>query len=72
MTKFIHFFLNSDKLIAEAFFDISCLHGEDRLKSIFLTSEYLNLFLVIVELIGDVFNLILGEVEVLREFATCP
>lgn len=60
MTKDVHLFLDANKLVAEAFLDVGSFHGEDRLKSVLFAAEDLYLFFVVVELVGDVFDLVLS------------
>ena len=59
----LHLFLNSDQLIAKTFLDVSCLHSENRFKSIFFAAKDLHFFLVVVELIGDALDLVLDGGE---------
>ena len=71
VSVYVHFFFDSDEFIAETLFDISSLHGEDWLEGILFTPEDLYLLLVVVELVGDVLDLVLGEGEVLRGSVAC-
>ena len=61
----LHFFLDSDKLIWKTFLDICSFHSQDRLKSILFGSEDLNFFFMIVQLGGDIFDLLLKIVMAL-------
>ena len=72
MLIIVHFLFDSDEFVAETLFNISSFHGKDRLKSIFFTSEDLHLLFVIVELVRDVLDLVLGEREVPLEFGAFP
>ncbi len=54
-----HFFFNPNKFIGKTFFYICSFHCEDRLKGIFLRSEDLNFFFMIIQLVWDIFNLLL-------------
>ena len=55
----LHFFFNTDQFVGKTFLDVSGFHGKDRLKSVFFGPEDLDLFFMIVEFIGDVFDLLL-------------
>lgn len=59
----LHFFFDAYEFIGEAFLDISSLHGEYRLKGVLFTSEDLHFLLVIIELVGYIFDLLLHGKE---------
>lgn len=54
-----HFFFDTDEFIRETFLDVSGFHGKDGFEGIFLGPEDLDLFFMIVEFVGDVFDLLL-------------
>jgi hypothetical protein len=55
----LHFLFNADEFIGKTLLDISGFHGENRLKCVLFRPENLHLFFMIVEFIGDVFDLLL-------------
>ena len=68
----LHLFFDSDELVGEAFLHVSGLHGEDGLEGVLFAPEDLDFLLVVVEFIGDVFDLLLDvRGRVLRGFGVC-
>lgn len=56
----LHFFLDPYEFVRQTFFDVCSFHSEHRLQRVLLTSKNLHLLFVIVELIGNVFDLLLA------------
>ena len=59
----LHFLLYAYKFIRETFLDVSCLHGENRLKCIFFTPQDLYFLLVIIKLVRYIFDLLLDRLR---------
>ena len=55
----LHFFFNAHEFIGKTLLDVSRFHGENRFKGILFRPENLHLFFMIVEFVGDVFDLLL-------------
>ena len=60
-TQFLHLLLNADQLVRKTLLDVCSLHGKDRLQGVLFTAQDLYLLLVVVELVGNVFDLLLDK-----------
>lgn len=72
LMKLIHFFLYPDQLVGEALLYVGRLHGEHRLEGVLLAPEDLHFLLVVIELIGDVFYLLLDQDTLTSRVCSLP
>jgi len=68
----LHFLLNPHEFVGQTFFDVCSLHSEHRFKGILFASKDLHLLFVIVEFVGDVFDLLLHTKQATSRVCSLP
>ena len=68
----LHFLFDSHQLIRQTLLDVSGLHGKHRLEGVLLTAKDLHLLFMIVQFVGDVFNLLLSGASLTSRVCSFP